>query len=418
MITKISDGIYTASFSEIADSKEEFKDDQIVDVRHLVDRSGNDINDLLKAIDDAKTIYQQKGRVVITCDMGISRSRVVAIGLLTKLGMPVDDAIKHVLKTSQNSEINTELLLFLRSYFFKTNANNQTTKDIIVIGSNGFIGSTLSKYLDTNSFAVDKINKKDLDVQIDQLGLVMRLQLSTAKTVILCTHPLSYHTVNAMSSSIQMLKNTLEACRLTNKNFIFISSMNIFQGNAFQQSECDFSVSEKLMPIPRGTYSETKYLCEKLCDVYRTNYQMKILIVRPSGLYGIKMRPQWLIPKLISKALQNQILITHKYTNGLPAFELLHINDFCEAIKLILKKEIYEGSINIGTHSLITTLDLAKMISRLCQSKSTTELLEINEPIKNIVTMPGILDQYGWKSKITLEEGLSSYISTIRRNHN
>ncbi len=86
MITEISKGIYTAPFSEIFTSKDfQFKAEQVIDIRHLVDRSGNDINYLLKAIDDAKTVYQQNGVVVIACDRGISRSRVVAIGLLTKL---------------------------------------------------------------------------------------------------------------------------------------------------------------------------------------------------------------------------------------------------------------------------------------------------------------------------------------------
>ena len=189
--------------------------------------------------------------------------------------------------------------------------------------------------------------------------------------------------------------------------------MVVYQGNAFQQSECNFPAPEKLTPIPRGAYSETKYLCEKLCDAYRTNYQMKVLTVRPAGLFGPRMRPQWLIPKLISKALQNEGLITHRYTNGLPAFELVHINDFCEAIKLILSKDIHGGPINIGTHILVTTADLADMISRLCESKSTTELLDISVPIRNVVTTPGVLDQYGWKPRITLEKGLLSCISAI-----
>ncbi len=417
MISEISKGIYTAPFSEIFASKDfQFKAEHVIDIRHLVDRSGNDINYLLKAIDDAKTVYQQNGVVVIACDRGISRSRVVAIGLLTKLGMSIDDAIEHVLKVTENPDINAELLLLLRSYFLKeVQVDSQVEKDFVVIGSDGFVGAALSEYLSENSFAVDKINKKDLDVQKEPLRLVKRLQSSNAKTAILCAHPSAHHTSNAMAASVQMLKNTLEACRLVKKDLIFISSMVVYQGNAFQQGECNFHAPEKLTPIPRGTYSETKYLGEKICDAYRTNYQIKILTVRPAGLYGPRMRPQWLIPKLISKALQNEGLITHRYTNGLPAFELVHIDDFCEAIKLILTKDIHGGPINIGTHNLDTTADLADMISRLCESKSTTELLDISVPIRNVVTTPGVLDQYGWKPRITLEKGLLSCISAIRQ---
>lgn len=414
MITEISKGIYTAAFSEVSSSKDVmFKNMQIVDVRHLVDHFGNDINYLLKAIDDAKTIYHQNGAVVIACDKGISRSRVVAIGLLTSLGMSIDNAIEHVLKVTQNPDINTDLLLLLRTYFLtEKQSKNQTTKDIVIIGSKGFVGSALSKYLSENSFAIDKISKKDLDVQTEHLKLVTRLGSSNAKTVILCANPASHHSTKAMASSIQMLKNTLEACRLLKKNLIFISGMPVYQGNAFEQNECNFEVSEKLTPIPKGTYSETKYLCEKLCEIYRINYQMKVLTVRPAGLYGPKMRTEWLIPKLISKALKNQELITHRYTNGLPAFELLHIDDFCSAIKFIISNDLDEGPINIGSHRLVTTVDLATIISRLCKSKSITKLLDINESIRNIVTKSGLLDQVGWEPKITLEKGLKSCIQT------
>jgi len=416
MITQISKGIFTAAFSEIFTSKDcQFKTEQVIDVRHLVDHSGNDINYLLKAIDDAKTVYQQNGAVVIACDRGVSRSRVVAIGLLTRLGMSIDEAIEHVLNVAQNPDINADLLLSLRTYFLsKKQINSQIANHIVVIGSNGFVGSALSEYLSANSFTVDRINKKDLNIQTEHLRLITRLQSSNAKTVILCAHPSSHHTANAMATSVQMLKNTLEACRLGEKNLIFISSMVVYQGNAFQQDECNFSASEKLTAIPRGAYSEAKNLCENLCDAYRTNYKMKILTVRPAGLYGPRMSPQWLIPKLISKALQKQSLVTHRYTNGLPAFELIHIDDFCEVIQFIIRKGIGEGSINIGSHRLVTTEDLANIISRLCGNKSTTELLDINEPIRNIVTIPGLLDQYGWKSKITLEKGLLSCISSIR----
>lgn len=417
MITEISKGIYTAAFSDVFISKENrFKDTQIVDVRHLVDHSGNDINYLLKVIDDAKTVYEQHGTVVIACDRGISRSRVVAIGLLTHLGMSIDESIKHVLNIANNPDINADLLFLLRSYFLKdVSDNKQVKKDVIVIGSNGFVGSSLSEYLSANSFTIDKISKKDLDVQTEQLSLITRLRSSNAKTVILCAHPSSHHTANAMAVSVQMLKNTLEACRLGEKDLIFISSMAVFQGNAFQHSERNFSASEKLTPIPRGSYSETKYLCEKLCDAYRTNYKMKILTVRPAGLYGPKMRFQWLIPKIISKALQNQKIVTHRYTNGLPAFELVHINDFCDAIKIILTKGIDKGSLNIGSHMLVTTANLADVISKLCDSKSSIELLNINEHIRNIVTTSDTLDQYGWKPKITLEKGLLSCISAIEK---
>jgi len=413
LITEIKKGIYTAAFSEIFSSKNyQFKLEDVIDVRDLVDHSGNNINYILKAIDDAKTIYHQKGLVVIACDKGISRSRVVAIGLLSQLGMSIDDAIEHVLKVSQNPEINAELLLPLRSYFLKDkHIDHQRINDVIVLGSEGFVGSALSKYLSENSFTVEKISKKDLNVKTEHLKFIIRLQSSSAKTVILAAHPASHHTTNAMAESIQIMKNTLEACRLGEKDLIYISGMPVYQGNAFQQNECDFQISEKVVPIPRGTYSETKHLCENLCDVYRKNYHMKIWTVRPAAVYGPRMRPEWLIPKLISKALQNQRLTTHRYRNGLPSFELVHIDDFCKAIELIIRKDVSEVQINIGSHVLSTTAEIANVISRLLKSKSDIKLLDINQEIRNVVSIQGVLEQYGWKPRINIEEGLLSCIS-------
>ena len=420
MITLIDEGIYTSAFQDIIDcGKYGLSIINVVDVRHIVDRAGNDISYLLESIDKAKAIYREHGNVLIACDMGVSRSRVVAIGLLASLGRNIDEAISLVLTSANNPEINPDLLFLLKNHFsvsnLKSNLHIEIGDGVIVLGSKGFVGSSLLRYLENKEIPTIGLSSKDIDIKDEFIKLVNILNSISQKYVVLCAHPPSHHTAKALADSVLILKNTLEACRIANKNLIFISSMVTYLGNAHLADKLIYEADEQKNTSPYGTYSESKYLCEKLIDAYRINYGMSVLVIRPCGLYGQTMRPQWLIPKLIDKALRGETIVTHRYRNGLPSFELLYIYDLCSAISTLLRVNSNPRVVNVGSHALITTYELAGMITKLCNSSSEIKLLDISDNVRNIVTVPGYIDEIGWKAEVTLEDGLLSCINHLSK---
>lgn len=419
MIIKIAEGIYTGAFQDINNShKHGLSISNVVDVRHIVDKVGNDIAYIIKAINLAKQTLQDQGRVLITCDMGVSRSRVIAIGLLSELGNDVDESISLVLSSANNPEINPDLLFQVRRFYKSKNyegAKQQcpAATGVIVLGSNGFVGSALMRCLlkkQIDSIALSRVN---VDIKEEHVRLITTLDSLNHTTVVFCAHPTLHHTAKSLSDSILLLKNTLEACRLTGKSLIYISSMVVYLGNAHSSDNYIYKADENIPALPFGSYSESKYLCEQLIDAYRINYGLKVIVVRPCGLYGSAMREQWLIPKLIKKALNNEEIVTHKYNNGLPSFELLHVDDFADAIAMLLKDKKCPETINIGSHKLISTFELAALIKSITQSSSHVSLLHISDRTRNLLSIPGYIDRLGWEPKILLKDGLNMCISNF-----
>ena len=412
MITQITTDIFTGAFEDVSEChKYGLRSCNVVDVRHIVDKAGNDISYIVEAIRLSRGILDEHGRVLITCDMGVSRSRVIAIGLLAELGNDIDDCISLVLSSAKNPEINPDLLLLLRRFYIskkpKSNAQQFSAgTGIVVLGAKGFVGAALMRCLTKKQINSIGLSRSEINIKEESVKLLTILDSLEQPTVILCAHPPSHHTAKALSDSILLLKNTLEACRLTCKRLIYISSMVVYLGNA-HSSDCYIYPADENTPAhPFGSYSESKYLCEQLIDIYRHNYGVEIVVVRPCDLYGSDMRPQWLIPKLIRKALNNEDIVTHSYQNGFPSLELLHVDDFCEALTLLMNIKSVPPCLNIGSHNLITTYELAGRIIRLTTSKSSRKTMNILDATYAVVSTPGFIETTGWKPEISLESGV------------
>ena len=417
MITQITKTIFTGAYQDVSECYVYgLALCHVADVRHIVDKAGNNVTYIIDSVKLARKIYDDYGKVIITCDMGVSRSRVVAIGLLAEITKDIDKSISTVLVSAKNPEINPDLLLLLRRYYLSQEAlENQhhsvANKGKIVLGSKGFVGSNLIKIFQKKQTPFIGLCRSEIDIKKESIRLLMQFDKCDHSTVIYCAHPSSHHSASAMADSLLMLKNTLEACRLTEKRLIFISDMSIYLGNAHGTSSYVFSASENEPAIPYGCYSETKYLCESLINLYRSTHGLDVTVLRSCGLYGLFMKPQSLIPKLIYKALANEEIVTHKYINGPPILDLLHVDDFCNALCLIVDDKLAPSFINIGGNESINTYDLASKIVQLAQSSSSIQTLDIHASTHAIVAQPGYLDRCEWQPSFKLDSFINNFIS-------
>jgi UDP-glucuronate decarboxylase len=411
MITKLWSGVYTGAYKDLVDNSFGFTADNVCDVRHLVDKAGNSASDFRKAIDGALDIYRRRGSVLITCDMGISRSRVVAIGLLSAIGLPFPEALSKVLAGSGNAEINLELITDLAKALNASIPIAGREPKLTIVGASGFVGSALSNYFQERNQNVETISRGDVDVQNESVKLLSLLSSSQSKNVILCTQPRSFHSPSAMGSHLTILKNVLEACRLSRKRLIYISSMIVYAGNACI-SGLPFLAHELGKPVPKGCYSESKYLAEQLSSIYRISHDVEVNVVRTCGLYGPGMKSTWMIPKFVQAAKEGKEILTHIYLNGRPQLEMLHISDFCNAIWSLVDCKSCPSVLNVGSHKLIGTDEIAQVIVKAVGSSSITKLHNVDNYAVNIVSDIGYIDkELGWSPTIGIEQGISDLIT-------
>ncbi|OYT53393.1 MAG: dTDP-glucose 4,6-dehydratase [Desulfurococcales archaeon ex4484_217_2] len=176
------------------------------------------------------------------------------------------------------------------------------------------------------------------------------------------------------------------------------------------------SASEDYPLRPSSPYSASKASADLLIQGYRRTYGVPVIIVRPCNNYGPYQYPEKLIPKTIIRALHNRPIPI--YGKGDQVRDWLFVEDFCEALDLIVRKgrkgEIY----NIPGFNEKRNIDVVKAILKL-----------MNKPlslIKHVADRPGHDRRYsmvgdkivalGWKPKTKWIEGLRKTINWYLNN--
>ncbi len=392
----------------------------VVDVRDLVDKEGNLNQVILEKIDAVVDLLKQNHKVVICCDYGISRSNAIAIGAIVKcFNYDFDEAVKFVMDKTEEMAIRIDILNSVREVLGINKKDNLSTnnKTILITGGTGFIGSALAAKLEKNYDLVmptrQEVNLLDGPIKLDLI-----VKNSDVDTIIHLANPGRYATTESMGQSLVMLKNVLDVCKENRLNLLYLSSWVVYSG---YNSSC-LVASESLPLRPKGTYGETKALCETLVNQYRDLYNLNIYLMRLSPVYGVGSDKPKFIYTFFQKALKHETIFTHKYLNGLPVLDLIHVNDVVSAIECVIKaKPSNLFDLNIGFGVGYSTFDIARMIKEMCSSNSVIMHHEINDFVANIIMdINKAKKVFGWAHQINIKEGLKDIMNIIekRRDEN
>jgi nucleoside-diphosphate-sugar epimerase len=414
MIKWIIENLATAEIEDV--NAQEYS---VVDVRDLVDKEGNSDQAILERIDTVVDLLKQNHKVVVCCDYGISRSNAIAIGAIVKyLDYDFDEAVKFVMEETGEKAIHIDVLNSVRHVLGINKRGNMPTniKRMLITGGTGFVGSTLAARLKGNYDLItpsrQEINLLDGSIELDLL-----VKNNGVDTIIHLANPRKYTTTESMGQSLVMLKNVLDVCKGNHLNLLYLSSWVVYSG----YNSSHLIASESLPLRPKGTYGQTKALCETLLNEYRDAYDINIYLLRLSPVYGVGSDKPKFIYNFFQKALNNETVFTHKYLNGQPALDLIHIDDAVRAIECLIKAKP-DGSfdLNIGSGVGYSTFDIAKIIKEMCDSNSVIMHHEINDFVANIVMdINKAARVFGWRPTINIKDGLKEvmhHIIEIRTN--
>jgi dTDP-glucose 4,6-dehydratase len=183
--------------------------------------------------------------------------------------------------------------------------------------------------------------------------------------------------------------------------------------------------SETFPYNPSSPYSATKAGADHLVKSYIRTYKINASISNCCNNYGPNQFPEKLIPKIIFNIINNKSLPI--YGDGKNSREWIHVQDHCEALfKIFLKGKAGE-SYNIGSGLNLKNIDIAKKLIKISKKK----LIKIgkNVKIKYVKDRPGHDFRYAlnsnkafkkikWKSKITLNVGLTETFNWYTKNKN
>jgi nucleoside-diphosphate-sugar epimerase len=383
----------------------------LIDVRTLVDKAGNSVDVIAARIERGVSLLLEGKKVIVCCDYGISRSNAVASGILAQFkGIPLNEAVRMVGNATGGADIKLGPLNTVRSALKNSVHRIQsTTPTILMTGASGFVGkaaySKLGEVFSVLAPSRDLVNLEAGCAQLDLLADEHNVQ-----QIIHLANPRVYASNNALGQSLAMLRTILDVCISRNIPLVYPSGWEIYSGYAGA-----IFADESVPLFPSGPYGETKYLSEVLIDHYRRCAGLKCAILRTCPLYGIGGDKPKFIYTFIDKAIQSEPIVTHKYRNGDPSLDLMHVDDFVDVLLAVVRTG-FIGTVNIGTGRVTSTFVIAEMIKSMLESTSSIEQMPIDADTAIIsMNCRKALDVLHWRPRISLEKGLAEIVNN-RRN--
>jgi dTDP-glucose 4,6-dehydratase len=166
---------------------------------------------------------------------------------------------------------------------------------------------------------------------------------------------------------------------------------------------------------PRGVYDEAKRAAEAFTMAYRRAHGLSTRIVRIFNTYGPRMRMNdgRAVPNFIEQSLRGEPITV--FGDGSQTRSLCYVDDLIEGI-VRLRDTDYGAPINLGNPDEVTVLKLARLIRKLCDSKSEIEFrpLPEDDPKQRRPDVTRAREVLAWQPRVALEHGLAKTIASFR----
>lgn len=301
---------------------------------------------------------------------------------------------------------------------------------IFIAGHKGMVGSAIANKISNQNknFELITIDKKYVDLT-NQQHVNIFFENYKFDIVIDCAakvggiHSNNTYRADFIYQNLQIQNNLIHASYLNGvKKFMFLGSSCIYPKFAEQPIKEEYLLTSPL-EYTNEPYAIAKIAGIKMCESYYKQYGCNFISVMPTNLYGPNdnFHPQnsHVLPGLLHRfhlAKINNEPYVQIWGTGKAKREFMHVDDMADACLRVLEKldakDLYEqniSQINIGSGEETSISELAKKIA---------ETVGYNGEIKFDLSKPdgtlrklldcSRLNKLGYKSKISIDEGIKS----------
>lgn len=274
-------------------------------------------------------------------------------------------------------------------------------KTIAVSGSSGFLGTHICKLLKNlghkvleldickgddlcDATIVDTIERIDVFIHLANLLYVPDSYVNPAK----------FYRVNYLTTL-----NALEICRKYNARMIYSSS--------YIYGPPQYLPVDEVHPVcPFNPYAQTKVICEKMCEGYNRDFNVKVSILRPFNIYGIGQKGKLLIPEIIGQLKEGKETI--KLKSASPKRDYVNIVDVASAFVACVNDGSDFCVYNICSGESVSVQELTDIINKHLKKKVSFQFDVSDRPNEVDETLGSCdrLKSLGWIPSISLEDGI------------
>ena len=307
---------------------------------------------------------------------------------------------------------------------------NKNSK-IFLAGHNGMVGSAILRRLINLKYKnIYFENKRNLDLR-NQNAVLKYISRIKPDAVILAAAKVGGISANNkfkaefIYDNLSIQNNVINSSYKAGvKNLVFLGSSCVYPKNCEQPIKEKYLLSNYLEKT-NEPYAIAKIAGINLCQSYNFQYGVNYKSLMPPNAYGINdnydLENSHFFPALIRKivdAIQNNKSSIKIWGNGKALREVIFCDDIADACIFFLKKKTNKDIINIGSGIEKSILDYANFI--MDHLKVRFKIIHIKKNFNG--TPRKLLDsslakQYGWKSKITLQQGLSETINDFLKKN-
>ena len=303
--------------------------------------------------------------------------------------------------------------------------------EILVLGSNGLVGSAVTRLLaksDIPYFAATRQHANLLDFQ----AVLNLFEALKPKVVIAAAAKVGGMVANFDFPVEFLSENVLSQTYLMNaahkthvEKFVFLGSSCIYPRNAIHPIT-EESLLTGPLEVTNEAYAIAKIAGVKLVQGYRREYGRKWISVMPTNLYGINdnfdLRTSHALPALMRKfhdAKINRKDSVELWGTGNPRREFMFSDDFASALLHVVENYDDDTPINIGTGQDISIFELSAIMREVVgfQGEIIWNKTVPDGTFRKLLDVSK-LKSLNWSPPHTLTEGISKTYDWFKANYN
>ncbi len=297
---------------------------------------------------------------------------------------------------------------------------NITGKTILILGSQGLVGSAVKRRLSNENCHVFAASRKDADLFNADAALALFEKIKPDAVIIAAAKVGGIlanrdNPVTFLEDNLLIQLNSLRAAHAVDVDRVILLGSSCIYPKFADQPISESSLMTGLLEPTNDAYAIAKIAGIRLIDAYRQQYGHTWISAMPTNLYGpndnFDLQNSHVLPALMRKfheATASQVASVEIWGSGTVRREFMHVDDCADALIFLLKNYDESGPINIGSGTDISISKLAQAIQAQVGFKGniTRDLSKPDGTPAKLMDNARLL-QLGWEPKFDLKSGLA-----------